>query len=273
MTRSDDLAPDMAALKDRLKASWMAGDYGLFATYLEGGALEFMERIDIAEGTTVLDVACGAGQVAIPAARAGARVTGVDIATNSLAQARERAEVAGLEVDFDEGDAERLPYDDASFDLVISLFGAMFAPRPERVAAELLRVCRPGGRIVMGNWTPEGFNGHMFRTIGKYAPPPTMPSPLLWGHEPTIRERLSDGVADLRVTKRQYPFQYPFAPAGVVEFFRGHYGPLVRAFAALDETGRDGLRDDLERLWSEHNRSEEGTVIASEYVEVVAVRA
>jgi SAM-dependent methyltransferase len=273
MTRSDEPTPDMAALKVRLKASWMAGDYGLFATYLEGGALEFLERIDIESGTSMLDVGCGAGQVAIPAARAGARVTGVDIAPNSLAQARERAENAGLEVDFDEGDAEHLPYDDASFDLVISLFGAMFAPRPERVAAELLRVCRPGGRIVMGNWTPEGFNGHMFRTIGRYAPPPPMPSPLLWGHEPTIRERLNDGVVDLRVTRRQYPFEYPFDPAGVVAFFRDHYGPLVRAFASLDDDGREGLRDDLERLWTEHNRSDEGTSFSSEYVEVVAVRA
>jgi SAM-dependent methyltransferase len=273
MTTPPDLAPDMAALKDRLKASWMAGDYGLFATYLEGGALEFLERLDIEEGTKVLDVACGAGQVALPAARAGARVTGVDIATNSLAQARERAVAAGLDVGFDEGDAEHLPYADASFDMVISLFGAMFAPRPELVAAELIRVCRPGGRIVMGNWTPEGFNGDMFRTIGRYAPPPSMPSPLLWGHVHTIRERLSDGVVDLQLTKRHYPFQYPFPPAGVVEFFRVHYGPLVRAFAGLDDAGREGLRGDLERLWSEHNRTEHGTAITSEYLEVVAIRA
>jgi SAM-dependent methyltransferase len=273
MPRQDDLTPDMAEVKDRLKASWMAGDYGRFASYLEEGALEFLERIAIEAGTSVLDVACGSGQIAIPAARAGARVTGVDIAKNSLAQARDRAEAAGLQVEFDEGDAEDLPYADASFDLVVSLFGAMFAPRPALVAAELLRVCRRGGRIVMGNWTPESFNGYVSRTIGAYLPPPPVPSPLLWGHELTIRERFGDGVADLRVTKRQYPFQFPFAPAGVVEFFRGHYGPVVGAFAALDERGREGLRDDLERLWTEHNRSDEGTSYTSEYVEVVAVRA
>jgi len=273
MTNPDDLATAMAALKGHLKASWMAGDYGIFATYHEEGALEFLERIDIEAGTSVLDVGCGSGNVAIPAARAGARVTGVDIATTSLARARSRAEAAALEMRFDEGDAEHLPYADASFDMVISLFGAMFAPRPELVAAELLRVCRPGGRIVMGNWTPESFNGHVARTIGKYVPPPSMPSPLLWGHEPTIRERLGDGVTHLRVTKRQYPFRFPFEPAGVVELFSSHYGPVVRAFAALDEEDQVSLRSDLERLWSEHNRSDEGTAFTSEYVEVVAVRA
>jgi ubiquinone/menaquinone biosynthesis C-methylase UbiE len=158
-------------------------------------------------------VACGAGQISIPAARAGARVTGVDIATNSIEQARARAQDEGLDARFEEGDAEMLPYEDASFDLVVSLIGAMFAPRPERVAAELVRVCRPGGRIVMANWTPEGFVGQMFKIIGKHVPPPAlMSSPLLWGDEATVRERLSDGVAELHVTKRQYPFYYPSSP-------------------------------------------------------------
>ncbi len=268
------MATEMESLKGRLKATWMAGDYGHFAKYLEPGALEFLARLPIQAGTRVLDVACGAGQISIPAARAGARVTGVDIATNSIEQARVRARAEGLDARFDEGDAEMLPYEDASFDLVVSLIGAMFAPRPERVAAELVRVCRPGGRIVMGNWTPEGFVGQMFKTIGKHVPPPPlMPSPLLWGNEATVRERLRDGVAELHLTKRQHPFRYPFPPSEVVEHFRTYYGPTNRAFAALDAAGQDALRHDLEQLWTEHNRDADGTTrMESEYLEVVAVR-
>ena len=271
---TQEMAPEMETLKARLKATWMAGDYGTFAKYLEPGALEFLGRLRVEPGTRMLDVACGAGQISIPAARAGARVTGVDIATNSIEQARVRARDEGLEARFDEGDAEMLSYEDASFDVVASLFGAMFAPRPERVAAELVRVCRPGGRIVMGNWTPEGFVGQLFKVIGKHVPPPAlMPSPLLWGDEATVRERLSDGVAELTLTKRRYPFNYPFPPSEVVEHFRTYYGPMNRAFNALDDTGQDALRRDLEELWIEHNNATDGTTrYDSEYLEVVAVR-
>ena len=272
---TQEMAPEMETLKARLKATWMSGDYGTFAKYLEPGAMEFLERISVQAGTEMLDVACGAGQISIPAARAGARVTGVDIATNSIEQARARAQAEGLDVRFDEGDAEMLPYEDASFDLVVSLIGAMFAPRPERVAAELVRVCRPGGQIVMANWTPEGFVGQMFKIIGKHVPPPPlMPSPLLWGNEATVRERLRDGVAELHLIKRQYPFHYPFPPSEVVEHFRTYYGPTNRAFAALDATGQaEGLRRDLEQLWTEHNSATDGTTrYESEYLEVVAIR-
>ncbi len=269
-----EITPEMESLKTRLKATWMAGDYGHFAKYLEPGALEFLARIPIQAETRMLDVACGAGQISIPAARAGARVTGVDIATNSIEQARARAEDQGLDVRFDEGDAEMLAYEDASFDLVASLIGAMFAPRPERVAAELVRVCRPGGRIVMANWTPEGFVGQMFKIIGKHVPPPPlMPSPLLWGNEATVRERLRDGVEELRLTKRQYPFHYPFPPSDVVEHFRTYYGPTNRAFIALDDAEQTALRRDLEQLWTEHNSATDDTTrYDSEYLEVVAVR-
>ncbi len=269
-----EMAPEMETLKARLKATWMAGDYGHFAKYLEPSALEFLARILVPAGTRMLDVACGAGQISIPAARAGARVTGVDIATNSIERARARAQDEGLDARFDEGDAEMLTYEDASFDLVVSLFGAMFAPRPEHVAVELVRVCRPGGRIVMGNWTPEGFIGQMFKVIGKHVPPPPlMPSPLLWGDEATVRERLREGVAELHVTKRRYPFYYPFPPSEVVEHFRTYYGPTNRAFNTLDDAGGDALRRDLEQLWTEHNIGTDGTTsMESEYLEVVAVR-
>ena len=269
------MTPEMEALKARLKATWMAGDYGHFAKYLEPGALEFLARLAVAPGTRMLDVACGAGQIAIPAARAGAQVTGIDIASNLIEQARARASAEGVDVRFDEGDAEMLPCDDAAFDLVVSLIGAMFAPRPERVAAELVRVCRPGGRIVMANWTPDGHVGRMFKIIGKHVPPPPlMPSPLKWGDEATVRERLQQGVARLDAVKRLYPMHYPFPPAEVVEFFRVYYGPTNRAFAALDAAGQGALRQDLEQLWTANNRARDGsTRIEAEYLEVSAIRA
>ncbi len=272
------MTPEMQALKTRLKATWMAGDYGEFAKPMEPGALEFLQRLGVAPGTRMLDVGCGAGQIAIPAARSGVHVTGVDIAANLVEQARARARVEGLEVRFDEGDAESLPYAAASFDLVVSLIGAMFAPRPEQVAAELVRVCRPGGRIVMANWTPEGFVGQIFKIIAKHvAPPPQMPSPLLWGVEAVVRERLREGlgggITQLQVSKRMYPFAYTFAPADVVEFFRAYYGPTNRAFAALDVAGQAALRDELEQLWNQHNRATDGsTRYDAEYLEVVAWR-
>ena len=269
------LTPEMETLKARLKATWMAGDYGHFAKYLEPGALEILKRLSIPPGTEMLDVASGAGQIAIPAARAGARVTGIDIATNLVEEARSRAQAEGLAVRFDEGDAEMLPYEDQSFDLVVSLIGAMFAPRPEKVAAELIRVTRPGGRIVMANWTPEGFVGQMFKTVGKYAPPsPLMAPPVKWGDEAAVRERLSDGIADLQLTRRLYTIEYPFAPGEIASFYRDYYGPINRAFASLDAGKQAALHHDLEQLWAAHNRSNNGVGrYEYEYLEVVATRA
>src|ERR1044072_4123544 len=164
--------PEMESLKTRLKAMWMTGDFGQIAKHNETSAEEFISRLALKPGVSLLDVACGSGNLSIPAARAGAIVTGVDIATNLLEQARARAASEGLTIQFDEGDAENLPYADAAFELVVTMFGAMFAPRPERVAAELVRVCRPGGRIAMASWTPDGFIGQMFKTNGKHVPPP-----------------------------------------------------------------------------------------------------
>jgi 2-polyprenyl-3-methyl-5-hydroxy-6-metoxy-1,4-benzoquinol methylase len=275
MTAETTMPAEMQTLKTRLKATWMSGDYGTFAKPMEPGALEFLERLAITPGTKMLDLGCGAGQIAIPAARAGVMVTGVDIATNQIEQARARARDEGLNIQFEEGDAEMLSYADGSFDVVISLIGAMFAPRPERVAAEMLRTCRPGGRIIMANWTPTGFVGQMFKIIGKHVPPsPLMPSPLLWGHEETVRERFGTGVSVLKLTRCRYPFQYDLKPAEVVEFYRSYYGPTNRAFAALDDAGQAALRRDLEELWSEHNQATDGTTrYGSEYLEVIATRA
>jgi len=267
--------PEMEALKTRLKAMWMAGDYSQVAKHIETVAEEFIARLALKSGVRLLDVACGSGNLAILAARAGAIVTGVDIAANLLEQARARAESESLTIQFDEGDAEDLPYNDASFDVVVSMFGAMFAPRPELVAAELARACRTGGRIAMANWTPEGFVGQMFKIGGKYSPPPpNMPPPIKWGDEETVRERLRGAFSDLQLTRRICRFEYPFPPAEVVEFFRAYFGPTQRAFEALDAGGQAALRSDLERLWSEHNRAtDDSTEVDGEYLEVVATRS
>jgi ubiquinone/menaquinone biosynthesis C-methylase UbiE len=264
---------DFDQLKTRLKATWMSGDYDVFARYMEKDAEVFYQRLGIKPGTRLLDVGCGAGQLALIAARAGAKVTGCDIATNWLEQARTRAAAEGVDITFEEGDAEALPYEDAQFDAVTSMFGAMFAPRPELVAAELTRVCRPGGTIAMANWTPSGFIGLMFKTIARHIAPSGMPSPALWGDEATVRERFSDGIATLKLTPRLYRFEYPFPPDAVVEFFRVNYGPMTRAFASLDASGQKALRSELVRLWAEHNTAPgDTTKVDSEYLEVVATR-
>ena len=274
MTTTTTIDSEMSALKTRLKAIWESGDYGVFATYLEKGALEFFDRVNIPSGTRLLDVGCGAGQLTLPAARKGIRVTGLDLAANLVQQARTKAAEEGLTIQVDEGDAEDLPYPDASFDVVMSLIGSMFAPRPELVASEMSRVCRPGGNIIMGNWTPEGHIGQMFKVIGTHVPPPPhFPSPLLWGDETTCRQRLAIGVRDLKITRYLYPFEYPFAPAKVVDFFIEYYGPTNRAYGSLNDAGKQALHDDLTALWTRNNRATDGTTqVLGEYIEVIGTR-
>src|ERR1043166_9266714 len=205
---------ELAALKTKLRATWIAGDFGEIARFYAAQAEDFIKRLNLSPGMTVLDVACGTGNLALPAARTGATVTGVDIAPNSIEQARANAKGAGLNVQFDEGDAEALPYEPASFDAVVTMFGAMFAPRPELVAAELKRVVRPGGFIAMANWTPTGFVGQMFKIVSSHVPPPAnMPSPVLWGSEEVVRERLSEGTSDVQTSRETIHFKYPFSPA------------------------------------------------------------
>ncbi len=268
-------APDIDTLKRRLKATWMAGNYDYFSRFMESSAVEFLDRLDVAPGAELLDIGCGSGQLALIAARRGVRATGVDIAANAIAAARGRAQAEGLAARFDEGDAEALPYPDASFDVVASIFGAMFAPRPELVAAEMLRVCRPGGRVAMANWTKEGFIGRMFATFARFIAPPGMPAPVLWGDERVVGERLGGGAVPLRLTRVSYRFDYPFGPAEVVEFFRQNYGPTTRAFETLGDAEREALRAELVELWRSHNQSPDParTVVDAEYLEVVGVRS
>lgn len=266
--------PELHQLKSRLRDTWMAGDYDRFSRYMEQDASEFYERLNIPPGCNLLDVACGSGQLALLAARDGVKATGVDIAANAIERARTRARALDLPARFEVADAEDLPFEDASFDVVTSLIGAMFAPRPELVAKELLRVCCPGGTIAMANWTAEGFVGQMFKIIAKFIAPSGMPSPLLWGDENVVRERLGAGSFALTLARRLYTLNYPFTPAEVVDFFRLYYGPMNRAFASLDGEGQKKLHAELEQLWSSHNLAGDGlTVVKAEYLEVVAIRA
>lgn len=267
----DPSAPD--PLTERVRATWTSGDFGRIAKGYERGAAEFVARLGLKPGERVLDVACGTGNLSLPAARAGALVTGIDIAPNLIAQAEANAASERLPIAFEVGDAERLPYADGAFATAVTMFGAMFAARPEPAASELLRVTRSGGRIAMASWTPAGFIGEMLRTTVRYVPAPAgIPSPLLWGTEDAVRERLGAGTTSLALTRRVITFEYPFGPEVVVRYFRLWYGPTLRAFAALDEAQRDDLHRDLERLWASHNLASDGTTrVKSEYLEAIAV--
>ena len=261
-------------LKARLKKTWMSGDYDRFSRYMEDGARQYYEHLDIAPGAKLLDVACGSGQLALMASRDGIDSTGVDIAENLIERARDRAGAEDLDARFEVGDAEALPFPDASFDVVVSVIGAMFAPRPELVAREFLRVCAPGGTIAMANWTASGFVGKMFKAIAQFIAPANMPSPLLWGDEAVVRERLGIGASRLNLTRRMYTFNYPFPPEEVVEIFRLYYGPANLAFESLEHADQNALRQELESLWSAHNRAKGGvTIVDAEYLDVIATRA
>lgn len=275
MTQGTGLSSDMEALKTKLRATWITGDFSEIAKTYAAGAEEFVRSLNLQPGMRVLDVACGTGNLALPAARLGAVVTGVDIAPNLVEQARQNAKREGLTVNFDEGDAENLPYADASFDAVITMFGAMFTPRPELTAAELKRVARPGGSIAMANWTAAGFIGQMFKIVGSHVPPPPIfPSPLMWGSEEVVRERLGEGISDLQMTRQSVNFVLPFGPAETVEQFLVYYGPTNKAYNSLDENGKNAFRRDLEQHWTRHNSATDGTTdVPSEYLKVVAVRS
>ena len=273
--QSTQMSPEMETLKGKLRGMWIAGDFGEIAKSIEHGAAEFVERLDLKPGMKVLDVATGTGNLAIPAAKTGAEVTGIDIAPNLIDQAIARAAGEGVEAIFEVGDAEALPYGDGSFDVVMTMFGAMFAPRPDVTAAELKRVTKSGGVIAMANWTPEAFTGQMFKTGAKHVPPPPgMAPPVLWGSEDAVRERLSEGISDLKLERRRIVFTYPFGPAEVVEHFRKYFGPTQKAFEALDPTGQEALRSDLVALWEGANEATDGTTkVESEYLEVMATKA
>jgi len=269
--------PNLEALKAKQKATWESGDFGQIARTIETVAEEFMARLPLKAGLRVLDVACGTGNLAVVAARRGCETSGIDIAANLISQARDRSAAENLRITFREGDAEALPYEDDQFDLVVSMFGVMFAPRPEIAVAELRRVTRPGGQIALANWTPTGFLGKMFGVFKTHLLPPSsgVPSPMGWGDEETVRTRLRHGFTDLRLTRRIALMRYPFPPAETVEFFRQYYGPTQKAFASLDESAQAALRRDLVELQTTHNiATTPGTTeVPAEYLETIAVRS
>jgi ubiquinone/menaquinone biosynthesis C-methylase UbiE len=266
-------APNLSSIKDRQQKTWTSGDYTRIGnTVVIIGEL-LCEAVNLHAGDRVLDVATGGGNTAISAARRFCDVTGIDYVPELIEYARKRAEVEGVEITFEVGDAEDLPYPDASFDVVLSTLGVMFAPDQEKAAEELLRVCRPGGKIGLANWTPDGYIGNMFRTQGKHVPPPPgIKPPPLWGTEERLRELLGERVASLEVTQRSYTWRYRSA-RHFVEHFRSYYGPTLKAFEALDADGQEALAKDLEELLEDWNISGDATLIVpSAYLEVVAVR-
>ncbi|RAH99840.1 SAM-dependent methyltransferase [Acuticoccus sediminis] len=264
----------LSKLKTALHFVWNSGDYETVARTLEPGAAAFFDRLAVGPGDRILDVACGTGQIALPAARAGAKVTGLDLSENNIEKANALVHAGGLEVKLDAGDVEDMPYKDETFDLTVSLIGAMFAPRPERAAAEMLRVTRPGGRLVMGNWADGGFIASFFAALAKYAPMPDIPSPLLWGDEATVRDRFAKGVASLALSRHPYRIEYGTPVPETVEHYFNDFGPSMVAVADLDPDDREDLREDLEALFTRHNiGTAEAVVIEAELLDVVAVRA
>jgi SAM-dependent methyltransferase len=269
--------PDLGAVKAKQKTIWESGDFGQIAKSIENVAEEFMARQPMPRGSRVLDVACGTGNLAVIAAQRGCVVSGIDIAANLVAQARSRAIAAGVSIGFEEADAEALPFSDDTFDLSVSMFGVMFTPQPAVATDELRRVTKPGGQIALANWTPEGFIGRMFSVFKAHLPPPPtgVPSPMEWGNEATVQQRLQSGFTDVRLARRIAVMRYPFPPADTVEFFRKHDGPTLRAFESLSAVGQAALRRDLVELQTRHNVAKVPgeTEVAAEYLEVVATKS
>ncbi|MGH3086262.1 MAG: class I SAM-dependent methyltransferase [Rubrobacteraceae bacterium] len=265
--------PSLAEIKARQQKVWATGDFARIGNSLVIVGELLCEAVDLRAGQKVLDVATGSGNTAISAARRNCEVTGMDYVPELVEYARVRAGIEHMQISFDVGDAEELPYPDASFDAVLSTFGVMFAPNQEKAASEMLRVCKPGGKLGLASWTPEGYAGAMLRTIGGHVPPPpTVKPPPLWGTEERLEELFGDKVLSLDAKRREYTFSY-LSPRHYIEHFRTYFGPMRKAFESLDDAGKEALDKDLEKLLEERNTSGDDTLAASsEYLEVVASR-
>jgi SAM-dependent methyltransferase len=272
MSTQTDQTIDLEAIKSRQHATWSSGDYAVIGTTLQIVGESLCEAVDVNAGWRVLDVAAGNGNASLAAARRGAEVTATDYVEELLKRAKRRADADGLLLETRVADAENLPYEDGTFDCVLSTFGVMFTPNPERAASELARVCRPGGRIGLANWTPEGFVGQMFKIIGQHvAPPAGVPSPLAWGKEERLHE-LFEGTAKVEVQRRHFTFRFRSA-ADYVDTFKTFYGPMVKVWDALDDDSRASLRSELIALAESANRGTgRALTVPSEYLEVVATR-
>jgi ubiquinone/menaquinone biosynthesis C-methylase UbiE len=264
--------PDLAALKQRHQGAWSSGDYAVVGTTLQIVGENLCEALDLRAGSKVLDVAAGNGNVTLAAARRWCDVTSTDYVRTLLDRGRERATADHLKVEFREADAEALPFPDNCFDVVVSTFGVMFTPDQDKAAAELLRVCRSGGKIGMANWTPEGFIGQLFKTLGRYLPPPAgVRSPALWGTRARLDELFEkDGNVDAQ--PRMFVFRYK-SPEHLLDVFKTYYGPMLKAFAALDAGKQSALRNDIMALVAQFNHANDGTVaVRSEYLEIVIIK-
>jgi len=264
---------DFNAIKQRQQATWASGDYAFIGTRLQIVGETLAEAVDVRADERVLDVAAGNGNATLAAARRFGRVVSTDYVSELLDKAAERARAEGLEVAFQVADAEALPFEDDSFDVALSTFGVMFTPDSGRVARELTRVVRSGGRVGIANWTPDGFIGQLFRVVGTYVPPPAgIDSPLLWGTEPRIVELFGPEAADIRCVRRDFNFRFR-SPAHWIEVFRTFYGPVLKAYAALDAAGQARLTEDISALIERCNIGGKGSlVVPSEYLEVVVTR-
>jgi ubiquinone/menaquinone biosynthesis C-methylase UbiE len=265
--------PDLAALKARQQGAWSSGDYSVVGITLQIVGEELCEALDLRSGQKVLDVAAGNGNATLAAARRWCEVVSTDYVPSLLERGRSRAAADGLSIEFKEADAEALPFADASFDAVVSTFGVMFTPDQDKAAAELARVTKRGGKIGLANWTPEGFIGQLFKTLGKYLPPPAgAKSPALWGTEARIKEMFGASAASVKAERRHFNFRYR-SPEHFLEIFKSYYGPTLKAFAALDAANQQGLTNDIFALIARMNRAEDGTmVVPSEYLEVVITK-
>ena len=261
---------DLKAVKARQQGAWSSGDYAIVGTTLQIVGEELCEALDIRAGQKVLDVAAGNGNVSLAAARRWCDVTSTDYVPALLERGRERATAEGLNLAFREADAEALPFPDASFDVVVSTFGVMFTPDQNRAASEMARVCRPDGKIGLANWTPDGFIGQLFKTIGRHVPPPAgVKSPALWGTRDHIHAMFGHDASSIKAAQRHFVFRYR-SPDHMLEIFRTYYGPVLKAFGALDAAGQAALESDLKALFSQFNRSGDSTLVApSEYLEIV----
>jgi SAM-dependent methyltransferase len=265
--------PDLGVIKTRQQATWASGDFGRIGVRLQMVGESLCEAADVKAGERVLDVAAGNGNASLAAARRFAEVTSTDYVPELLEQGKRRAEADQLPITFQVADAEKLPFEDGSFDVALSTFGVMFAPDQERTASELLRVVRPGGRIGLANWTPEGFVGRLFKVVGSFVPPPAgLRPPSAWGSEPRLVELFGPAARNIRTERKICAFRYASAEHWV-DFFRAYYGPTHKAFAALDEAGQTALRQALTALAGEWNRAGAGSlVVPAEYLEVVIDR-
>lgn len=265
--------PDFDAIKSKQQAAWNSGDYAQVGVTLQIVGESLCEALDLRADERVLDVAAGNGNVSLAAARRFAKVVSTDYVSDLLDKGRRRAEAEQLPMELRVADAENLPFDDAGFDVVVSTFGVMFTPNQERSAAEMLRVLRPGGRIGLANWTPEGFIGELFKTVGRHVPPPAgVKPPSLWGTETRLVELFGPQAADIRAQRRMFNFRYRSAQHWI-ELFRTYYGPVLKAFAALDEDRKSAFQADLSALIAKFDRGGgAGLVIPGEYLEIVIVK-